>query len=159
MNTKRAFAMIASLILSLFGMAAAQAASWTDADSDYARLGVPDMRQAVAFFENVMGCAPLSGGAGTGSSILLECANDRVLELTHASDNPALHGTPVRFRSSDLASASAALRSHHLHTVDHSPQRGVQAVEFLTPWGQRIELVGRNPSAQPVPTTRGIAAD
>lgn len=159
MNSKRVFAMMISTVLTVFGMATAQASSWADADSDYARIGVPDVVQAVAFFENVMGCAPLSAETSNTSSALLECANDRVLELIHAPKTDGTRAAPVRFRSANLASASAALHSHHLHTVDHASPRGVEAVEFATPWGQRIELVGRSPAARSISTASGIASD
>lgn len=161
MNRKTGLTVAASLLLALAGTSLVQASSWAEADSDYAQLSVPDMGQAVSFFENVMGCARLSSAEAPAASTLLECANDRVLELFPASNGHVSSSPPVQFRSSDLRSASAAVRSHHLRTIEHAPQRGVEAVEFLTPWGQRIELVGRSsrsPGTRSAPAAARVAS-
>lgn len=114
------------------------------AGDDYVRLGVPQLQQAVTFFHDVMGCEPLE--AGHASPALLECAHGMVLELAEtAAANGDEAGERVRFRTDDARSMAGWLRSRHLMAIEHSrpaaPGR-VITVDFLTPWGQPLEVVG-----------------
>ncbi|WP_049620938.1 VOC family protein [Frateuria defendens] len=135
-----------SLKLALFLLLALGAAAPAAhaGDDDYVRLDVPQLQQAVTFFHEVMGCEPLE--AGPAGSALLECAHGMVLELAEtAAANGDETGGRVRFRTDDARSMAAWLRSRHLMAIEHSrpatPGR-VVTVDFLTPWGLPLEVVG-----------------
>ena len=153
----RLFAVLCSALL--MAMAAAPRASAASAGGDYIHLSVPNLTQAAAFFEDVMRCAPLSPADPAGPSTLLECAGDTVVELDQSSARHAKSGVPVQFAVSDAASAERWLKARHLQVVRHlHPTPGNDlSIQFLTPWGQPIELVGDAPA---LPPERGkLAAD
>ena len=131
-------------------------------DGDYVRMSVPDMRQAVDFFSDVMNCevvnaalAPATGRsaaapAGSAESALMNCAHGIIVELRAgpATVSPGGSASSVAFVTNDAVAATAWLRRKHIAVlgtpaVVHSgPNAGKLAVNFLSPWGQPLQLIG-----------------
>lgn len=121
---------------------------------DYIALQVPNVRQAVAFFHDVMNCNALSGADSmpTNSVALLDCGRQTVVELTQTA---AVAGRPrvafgrVTLNTDDARNVAAWLRANRIHLlgkpvrVVSGADQGKVAVRFLTPWGQPLELVSR----------------
>lgn len=127
---------------------------------DYARIQVPQMSQAVSFFENVLGCAPLDADNNNPQSQLLQCAQDTVLELHVGSSAQPQPASRIYMHVNDTAAAIAALRSKQLEYAAQAPRRGLLAIDFSTPWGQSIELTGYAPrAASVVPPNDRIASE
>ena len=143
-------------------------------DSDYVAISVPDLQQATAFFHNVLDCEEVNPAAGDESlessqathgappvSRLLLCDAGTVVELfdAHAahSPSPALHATdhgsePIAFSADNVAHADRWLRREGVKVtgapvaVVADPHAGQTVVNFVAPWGLRLQLVGRSPS-------------
>lgn len=155
MNTSLRLMLAAALLgmAAIMGPTPARAAAFQD--SGYVQVGVPDLGQAVAFFRNVLGCSligPAAHAAGTRidrhASALLSCGSGSVVELslTAPSRMPRTshHGAPLQLATDDVAGATQWLR-HQGVQVSGPPQRlasGQLAVNFVTPWGQSLQLVG-----------------
>lgn len=154
------------LAFSLAAVASAGARAATLYGGDYARVGVPDLEQAVAFFQDVLDCrliGPESAAAeatpGDASpSRLLSCDAGSVVELfdNHGvSSSPASGRTdqPLQFVSDDVQHASAWLRhagvgvSGAPHRLTSGPLAGRMALDFVSPWGLRLQLLGNDASA------------
>lgn len=140
----------------LLGFAALPGISHAAPDGgDYIALQVPDLRQAVTFFHDVMNCNRLSGdSAGADGVALLDCGRQTVVELTQtaAADSPkhvASALEPITLNTDDATHVAAWLRANRIHLVgkpvriDAGADQGKVAVSFLTPWGQPLELVSR----------------
>ncbi len=128
--------------------------------SDYVMLAVPDLSQAAAFFENVLDCRLLGENAdadsGPVSSMLLSCDSGSLIELSEASHiapapevNQSDRGDePVRFTSDDVANAAQWLRHQGVQIIgfpqilSSGPQAGQTVVNFVSPWGLKLQLVG-----------------
>ncbi len=116
---------------------------------DYARVNVPDVGQALAFFRNVLDCERIDTSAGVETSALMECQSGMVLELVRAGSGqiPAM-STPLRFVGGDVAHADRWLRKEGAHAVgkpvvaDSGPDAGQTMINFTSPWGLRLQLVG-----------------
>jgi Glyoxalase/Bleomycin resistance protein/Dioxygenase superfamily. len=143
-------------------------------DSDYVAIGVPDVQQATAFFHNVLDCEEVNPAAGDESlqsghathdavpaSRLLLCDSGTVVELfdAHAvhSPSPARHATDhgsetIAFSADNVAHADRWLRREGVKVVGTpvvavtGPHAGQTVVNFVTPWGLRLQLVGRSPT-------------
>jgi catechol 2,3-dioxygenase-like lactoylglutathione lyase family enzyme len=129
-------------------------------DGDYARIGVPNLPQAVAFFRDVLDCQPVDpiSVEGARQSRLMACDSDSIVELFDdhgtASPSPAHRAgkrdEPLRFVSSDVRNADQWLRSAGVrvigspHTLRSGPDAGQTAVDFMSPWGLRLQLVSLN---------------
>lgn len=143
-------------------------------DSGYVAIGVPDLQQATTFFGDILDCEPLNPAAGSESpesahaardaqpaSRLLLCDSGTVVELfdDHEMHFPAPerhatnHGNePITFSADNVAHADRWLRREGVQvigapvTVTTGPHAGQTVVNFVAPWGLRMQLVGRNPS-------------
>ncbi|MFC5582735.1 VOC family protein [Rhodanobacter terrae] len=143
-------------------------------DSDYVAIGVPDLRQATAFFHNVLDCEEVNPAAGGESlqsghatpdalpvSRLLLCDAGTVVELFDAraahSASPARHAMdrgsePIAFSADNVAHADRWLRREGVKVIGApvvaiaGPHAGQAVVNFVAPWGLRLQLVGRNPT-------------
>lgn len=126
--------------------------------NDYARVGVPDLPQAVAFFTDVLGCRPLESTAGKsvdGSlppSRLLICDTGSIVELVdqrHVAPAPKQAGqTTVQFVTDDVAHAGQWLRRQGVdvssapHRATSGPLAGRLVLDFMSPWGLHLQLLG-----------------
>ncbi|OOG46806.1 VOC family protein [Rhodanobacter sp. C01] len=141
-------------------------------DSDYVSIGVPDLVQATAFFRNVLDCEPIgpisanataseagSRHAGLPSSRLLLCDSGNVVELfdNHGVNNisasrySAKHDNePIPLFADDVTHGDRWLRHEGVRvigspvTATSGPHAGQTVVNFVAPWGLRLQLVGRN---------------
>lgn len=119
-------------------------------DGGYLPLPVPNLPQAVAFFHDVMNCAPVGadGSAGSARVALLDCGDGAIVELSRATAATTTRPTAApAFATHDAMAAGAWLRAHHVRVLGR-PQRvvdgngnGEVVVTFLAPWGQRLQLV------------------
>lgn len=122
---------------------------------DYVALQVPDLRQAVTFFHDVMNCNSLTGDSSLSNDgvALLDCGRQTVVELTQtpatAIQRHALTHESVRLTTNDATDVTAWLRANRIERVGKpvrvttGADQGKIEVGFLTPWGQPIELVSR----------------
>lgn len=141
-------------------------------DGDYARIGVPNLGQASAFFQDVLDCrlvgdSPTSDARAT-NSLLLSCGVGSMLELyVDPGISPARRshaaGEPLQFLSDDVLLTDAWLRRRGV-VVSGAPHRlatgrwaGRMAVDFAAPWGLRLRLLGSR-AAEPVDDARRTAA-
>jgi catechol 2,3-dioxygenase-like lactoylglutathione lyase family enzyme len=144
-------------------------------DSDYVAISVPDLQQATAFFHNVLDCEEVNPAGGDESlessraahdaapvSRLLLCDSGTVVELFDAdaersSSTTAHHATdhgnePIAFSADNVAHADRWLRREGVQVtgapvaVITGPHAGQTVVNFVAPWGLRLQLVGRSPS-------------
>jgi catechol 2,3-dioxygenase-like lactoylglutathione lyase family enzyme len=124
---------------------------------DYARVGVPDLSQAMAFFTDVLGCRPLESTAGKSvdgslpSSRLLICDAGSIVELfdqRHVAPAPQQAGQTVQFVTEDVAHAGQWLRRQGVdvasasHRVTSGPLAGRLVLDFMSPWGLHVQLLG-----------------
>lgn len=124
---------------------------------DFVTLAVPDLRQATDFFVHVMNCDPVGNATLSGPSMLLDCGDGTVVQLSTSARQ-----TRVRPRAAiiTLATGNAASAAHWLHdnhvtllgdpTTVMQPGDGVEiVVNFVSPWGQPMQLVsyGATPDA------------
>lgn len=129
---------------------------------DYARVGVPDLPQAVAFFTEVLGCRPLdSTTARTASgsprpSRLLTCDTGSIVELfEQRSIVPASQraAQTVQFVTDDVVHAGQWLRHQGVdvssapHRLTSGPLAGRLALDFVSPWGLHLQLLGDRPDS------------
>jgi len=144
-------------------------------DSDYVTIGVPDLQQATTFFRSILDCEPVNAAAGSESpesthaaardalpaSRLLLCDSGTVVELFDSHGMhfpaPARHATdhgnePITFSANNVAHADRWLRREGVKVigapiaVTTGPHAGQTVVNFVAPWGLRMQLVGRNQS-------------
>ncbi|OOG41483.1 VOC family protein [Rhodanobacter sp. C05] len=141
-------------------------------DSGYVSIGVPDLAQATAFFRNALDCEPIgpvavnattleAGSRRTSapSSRLLLCDSGNVVELfdNHGANSlPALRysanrgNEPIPFSADDVTHADRWLRHEGVSviglpmTATSGPHAGQTVVNFVAPWGLRLQLVGRS---------------
>lgn len=161
------------LLLVMAGMPVSSHAAGVH-DSGYVTIGVPDLQQATTFFRDILDCEPISpiatdesGDAdhvtrnGVPPSTLLLCDAGTVVELfdNHGlhSPSPERHATnrsnePVQFSADDVAHADQWLRREGVKvigapvTLTTGPHAGQTLVNFVTPWGLPLQLVGWNRS-------------
>lgn len=128
---------------------------------DYARIGVPDLEQAVAFFQDVLDCrliGPESAAAtvtsdGTPASRLVSCGANSIIELFDSrgrapsvASRPAAQ--PLQFVSDDVLHAAQWLQRDGAnvtglpHRAASGPLAGRMVLDFSSPWGLRLQLVG-----------------
>jgi hypothetical protein len=127
-------------------------------DGDYARIGVPDLAQASAFFHDVLDCRPVGdpapASAGASGSRLLACGSGSMLELfASPARGPAAPRETLQFVSDGALRNDAWLRQRGV-TVSSAPRRltsgpwaGRMALDFVAPWGLRMRLLGSAPDA------------
>ena len=156
MNNKL-FLFLWLVVAGLLATAPAGARAATLGDGDYARIGVPDLAQASAFFHDALGCRPLGGSpalaADASASRLLSCGGGSMLELfTVRGDSPAgvayAKGETLQFISDGVLRTDAWLRQRGVavsgapHRLTSGPWAGRMALDFVAPWGMRMRLVG-----------------
>lgn len=141
-------------------------------DNDYVAIGVPDLQQATAFFHDVLDCEQVNSAAGDESlqsghaahdaapvSRLLLCDAGTVVELfdAHAAHSPSPtrhamdHGSePIAFSADNVTHADRWLRREGVRVVGapvvaiSGQHAGQTVVNFVAPWGLRLQLVGRS---------------
>jgi len=157
------------LAVALLGMAAVtlpwSSRAATLHESDYVRISVPDLPQAVSFFRNVLDCQLVGTApalpvktANGGNSQLMACETGSIVELygNHGSAPGSSTGNveradaaePVQFVSGNIANADQWLRAAGVRvigapqTLRSGPFAGMTVVTFVSPWGLRLQLVG-----------------
>lgn len=156
MNSKVLF-FLWLVVAGLLASAPTGARAATLGDGDYVRIGVPDLRQASTFFREVLDCRPVGNPAPVtaeaSGSRLLSCGSGSVLELFAERGDPAAAGETLQLLSDDTLRTDAWLRQRGV-TVSGAPRRltsgrwaGRVAVDFVTPWGMRMRLLGSRPDA------------
>lgn len=132
--------------------------------SDYVRVGVPAMPQAVQFFRDVLNCElldPVRPGISNDPQrsrsrpVLLLCDTGSVVELFEDRGRSALSSSPsqaargqavpVRLHSANIAHADRWLQRAGVEVTGvtaSSPDTGETVVSFVAPWGARLQLVG-----------------
>ena len=143
---------------------------------DYVRMDVPDVAQAVGFLQQAMNCSVISSsldapGNATAEAALMDCGNGIIVELAGAPvaapTAKRAAGRVIEFPSANAVSAAAWLRSRGATVVgppDHivsGPNAGRVVVNFVTPWGQPMRLVGwsKNGPGTERPTGVGLASE
>jgi len=157
------------LLLFAFSLAAitpSGARAATLYSGDYVSVDVPDLEQAVAFFQDVLDCrliGPESVVAeaptgGVPASRLLSCDAGSVVELFDnrgLSPSPASgrFERPLQFVSDDVQHASEWLRrtgvnvSGSPYRLTSGPLTGRMVLDFVSPWGLRLQLLGSDANA------------
>jgi hypothetical protein len=151
----------------------AQAAA---SSGDYVRMDVPDVAQAVGFLQQAMNCNVISSSLdapdhAAAEAALMDCGNGIIVELAGAPvaapASKRATGRVIEFPSANAVAAAAWLRSHGA-TVPGTPDRitsgpnaGRVVVNFITPWGQPMRLVGWSHRADATgrPAGVGLAAE
>lgn len=154
MNTSLRLILAAFLLgmAAIIGPTSARAATFQD--RGYVLVEVPDISQAVAFFQGVLGCPLISPRlyttdehVGQSAAALLSCGSGSVVELSlsaRSQRHTSRRGAPLQLGSDDVTGATQWLR-HRGVPISGAPQRlasGQLAVNFVTPWGQSLQLVG-----------------
>jgi hypothetical protein len=116
--------------------------------SDYVRIEVPHMGQAVTFFRDVLACqpvAPAASDAAAQASRLMSCGAGSMVELVAApAPAAATHqdAGPVRLVTDNLAGADRWLQRKGVRVIGAPQKSGGQTVlNFVAPWGLRMQLV------------------
>ena len=123
------------------------------AGGGYLALAVPDLPQAVSFFQQVLNCALLNEDAASGNAAvaLLDCGDGSIVELSTGASRPSAQrgqkpAAPA-LATRDAVAAAAWLRASHVRVIGQ-PQRIAEGrgasrtvVTFVTPWGQPLQLV------------------
>ena len=140
-------------------------------DSGYVTIGVPNLQQATTFFRNILDCEPVSPVTTDEStaarqpalpaSRLLLCDSGTVVELFDERKARSLSSVrysidpgnePIQFSADDVAHADQWLRREGVQVIGTSvtmktgPHTGQTVVNFVTPWGLQLQLVGWNKS-------------
>ncbi|EIM04233.1 VOC family protein [Rhodanobacter denitrificans] len=147
------------LVLGMMSVALPGAGAATLYGGDYARIGVPDLQQAVAFFRDVLNCRPLDPAAGAvdspRQSSLLACDAGSIIELFDERDatlsparpSPEQVGRTLRFVTDDVVHADQWLRDEGVdvsgmpHRLSSGPLTGRLVLDFVSPWGLRLQLL------------------
>jgi len=149
------------LVFSLVAIVPLGARAVTLYGGDYARIGVPDLEQAVAFFQDALDCRPIGPESATAivtpddtpASRLMSCDAGSIIELfddrsSAPSSTPRPAAQPLQFVSDDVLHAARWLQHDGAsviglpHRVTSGPLAGRMALDFLSPWGLRLQLVG-----------------
>lgn len=172
---------VSSLLLgaaSLSGQAlsADQAPLVTISGIDHSGINVPDLGEAIAFFQRTFGAkleSDITPGAipdawkaafnwrqssdlkrfvmmrlpdGTGVELFQYIGKQISHERPHQDDDAATH---IALKTPDVASSFKAVQKAGLKTLNEPVTNadGTQWFYFLTPWGSQIELVGKGKTA------------
>jgi catechol 2,3-dioxygenase-like lactoylglutathione lyase family enzyme len=165
---KSLLATLLFLAFSLVAIAPSGARAATLYGGDYARIGVPDLEQAAAFFRNVLDChligpepiATTVAPDGAPASRLVSCDAGSVIELFDnrgmpSSSVPHPATQPLQFVADDVFHAGQWLRRDGAsvagspHRVTSGPLAGRTVLDFAAPWGLRLQLIGRDESHAP----------
>jgi hypothetical protein len=161
--------LLPTLLLFVFALAAIASPGVRAATlygTGYARVGVPDMAHAVTFFQDLLDCRVI-GSSFTkkpATSRLLSCDTGSIVELFDNGDAPA-PGQPLRFVSDDVRHGGEWLRRAGA-TVNGSPHRltsgplaGRMVLDFTSPWGMPLQLLGSHAYNPVDGTLATVAAD
>jgi catechol 2,3-dioxygenase-like lactoylglutathione lyase family enzyme len=141
-----------SLLFAVFLTLAALPGLGRAAPGDYISLHVPDLPQAVGFFHEVMNCDVIaeSNAVSAAAAAMLDCGNGITVELTGQSGRPTSE-PGITFATDDAVAAAAWLRANHIvvgqlvRTAEGVDNEKI-VIDFVTPWGQPIQLVSHGPS-------------
>lgn len=158
MRKSRSSRLLHRLSLFTLAMATTSAGAATLYGTGYARVGVPDLAQAVTFFQDVLDCRVIgpdaaSTKAGTNkpaNSRLLSCDADSIVELVDnrgTAPAPVKPGQPLQFITDDVRHGGEWLRREGA-TVNGSPHRltsgplsGRMVLDVASPWGMPLQLL------------------
>ncbi len=117
--------------------------------SDYALIDVPDVHQAVDFFRNVLDCEVIDAATAKQNNALMACESGMILELVAARrGSSAANAAPVRFVVNDVTHADEWLEREGVRVIGKpslaisGPDAGQMLVNFVAPWGLRLQLAG-----------------
>jgi hypothetical protein len=136
----------------------------------YARVGVPDLAQAVTFFQDVLDCRVIGPNVTNkpATSRLLSCDEGSIVELFDnrgASPDPVKPDQPLRFVSHDVARGGEWLRregakvSGSPHRLSSGPLAGRMVLDFRSPWGMPLQLLDSHANTPVDGTLATVAAD
>jgi catechol 2,3-dioxygenase-like lactoylglutathione lyase family enzyme len=154
-------------VLALAAIASPGARAATLYGTGYARVGVPDLAQAVAFFQDVLDCRVIgpSFTKKPATSRLLSCDTGSIVELFDNHDASTAPGQPLRFVSDDVRHGGEWLRREGA-TVNGSPHRltsgplaGRMVLDFKSPWGMPLQLLDSHAYSPVEGTLATVAAD
>lgn len=160
--------------LLLFALALAAASPGARAatlyGTGYARVGVPDLAQAVTFFQDVLDCRVIGSNATNkpATSRLLSCDEGSIVELFDnrgASPDPVKPDQPLRFVSNDVARGGEWLRregakvSGSPHRLSSGPLAGRMVLDFRSPWGMPLQLLDSHANTPVDGALATVAAD
>jgi len=147
-----------SLLAMIFALAALPGVGRAaPGDGGYASLHVPDLAQAVDFFEHAMNCGLISQSAATDAVqvALLDCGHGNVVEVARAPASRALRAQwhagatheAIALVADDPLATAKWLRAEGIALVGqpvmivHGADAGRILVTLRTPWGQPLRLV------------------
>ena len=117
--------------------------------SDYALIDVPDVQQAVDFFRNVLDCEVIDAATAEPNNALMACQSGMILEVVVSrSGSAAANVAPVRFVVNQIANADRWLEREGVRVIGKpvqatsGPDAGQTVVNFVAPWGLRLQLTG-----------------
>ncbi len=141
--------LLRSLLATIFFALATLPGLARASSGDYLSLQVPDLNQAVGFFQDVMNCSLLGENIRTGTNAppaMLDCGDGSMVELV-VRIGPSHPSSTVIFVTDDAVEAAAWLRASHVAIVGQ-PVRTAEdirtdkvVVDFVAPWGQPMRLV------------------
>ena len=113
----------------------------------YVSLQVPDVAQAVRFFHDLMNCDVIAQGStsSVATSAMLDCGDGSTVEVIRRAGK-ASSKSGISFATDDAVAAAAWLRSNHVavgqlvRTAEGVDNERV-TVDFVTPWGQPMQLI------------------
>lgn len=141
------------LAATLFALAALPGTSRAaSGDGDYTSLHVPDLPQAVDFFEHVMDCGLISASAPTdpAQTAVMDCGHGTVVEMIRARPAESRARTvrdAIALVTDDPKAAAAWLHARHVRllgpptTIARGADAGRTVVTVLAPWGQPLRLI------------------
>lgn len=160
-----------SLLLLMFGLVAmvpSSARAATLYGGDYVAIAVPDLAQAVAFFQDVLDCRLIGPVTNPPpheppKSRLLSCNAGSIVELfdERTASSSAVRllrakaGQPLQFVTDDVVHAGEWLRHEHVsvhgapHRLTSGSQAGRMVLDFKAPWGLRLQLLGNSSATSP----------
>jgi catechol 2,3-dioxygenase-like lactoylglutathione lyase family enzyme len=144
--------LLRSFLLAVFLALTALPGLGRAAPGDFVSLRVPDLPQAVGFFHDVMNCDVIAQSAAVNASpaAMLDCGDGITVELVRRTGMPA-HESGVTFATDNAVAAAAWLRANHVvvgqlvRTAEGVDDEKV-TVDFVTPWGQPMQLISHGRS-------------
>lgn len=149
------FIVFSTLLCGLVAGVSMPASAAEPRDNAYVIMAVPDLASATAFFDNVLDCEALNGGADSSGHVILLCATGNVVELVAARGKAvAADSAPIQLPARDVSRADHWLRREGVTVTDSvvlihgsGARTDTTIVHFVAPWGQHLQLIERNGSS------------